>query len=570
MSTENVVTRKPRKFLPDSYTVANWDELLPYYNDLLNRNINSVEDLLQWLANRSELESIVEEDFCWRHINKTRDTQNVEYNERYDYFIENIEPHRMVMYNQLDKKFNNSPFKDELDQDRFLIYKRNVENNIALFREVNIDLLVDITQTSNKYYGIAGKMSIEHKGEELTLQQASALFESTDRALRDNIYHKVGDRRLEDKEALHLLFDELIAKRHQVALNAGFDNYRDYKLQSLGRFDYGVKECEQFHDSVEESLIPIWDELMLHRKETLQLDTLRPYDSFVDLSGKESSVPFNGTGDLIEKTISCLGEIDPYFSNCLEIMKNMNHLDLDSRKGKAPGGYNCGLAEIGVPFIFMNAANTARDIRTMIHEGGHAVHSFLMSDLDYKFDKNITSEAAELASMSMEMFALDQYDKFFSTEEDQKNAIYNFLEDVIIKIPWIALVDKFQHWLYTNPNHTHEERDNKWLELHKRFNSKFINWNGLENYRASLWQRQLHIFLIPFYYIEYGIAQLGAIGLWKNYKENPNATIESYKNALKLGYTKPLPKMYETAGIPFDFGKSHIKSLGEFVKSQLK
>ncbi|MEZ5008115.1 MAG: M3 family oligoendopeptidase [Chitinophagales bacterium] len=567
--TDKIIERKPRTFLPESFKVATWEELAPYYDQLLARPIESVEDLLQWLKDRSELDAVVSEDYCWRHINKTRDTTNSEFEEHYNYFVKNIEPSRMTASNQLDKKFSHSRFKDALDNDRFLIYKRNKENDISLFREENIPLQVEIQQTANKYYSIAGKMTIEHDDKELTMQQAGALFESKDRELRETIFHKSNERRLEDQTALHELFDELLAKRHQVALNAGFENYRDYKLQAMGRFDYGVKECEQFHDSVEETLIPILDELYQHRKNVLGVKTLKPYDTSINLGDKEVPVPFDGTDDLVDKTITCLNEIDPYFAECLSIMKNMNHLDLDSRKGKAPGGYNCPLAEIGVPFIFMNSANTAQDIRTMIHEGGHAVHSFLMNDLEYDFDKHLTSEAAELASMSMEMFALDQYDTFFQSEEDRHNAIYNFLEDVIIKLPWIALVDKFQHWLYTNPNHTHEERNAKWLELHKRFSSNVVDWSDYEAYEENLWQKQLHIFMVPFYYIEYGIAQLGAIGLWKNFKDHPKATIESYKKALKLGYTKPLSEMYETAGIPFDFSKAHIKSLGEFVKSQL-
>lgn len=567
--TDKVIERKPRKFLPDSFTVNTWEALAPYYDQLLQQPIDSVDDLTQWLTNRSELDAVVTEDYCWRHINKTRDTANATYEEQYNYFVKNIEPSRMTISNQLDQKFNDSPYKNELDDDRFGVYKRNIENSIALFREENIPLLVDIQQTANKYYAIAGKMTIEHDDKELTMQQAGAFFESKDRELRETIFHKANERRLEDKTTLHELFDELLQKRHQVALNAGFDNYRDYKLQALGRFDYGVAECEQFHDSVEETLIPILDKLYEHRKKVLNVARLKPYDTSVNLGNKEVPVPFNGTDELIDKTIHCLHAIDPYFAECLGIMKNMDHLDLESRKGKAPGGYNCPLPEIGVPFIFMNSANTAQDIRTMIHEGGHAVHTFLMNDLDYGFDKQLTSEAAELASMSMEMFALDQYKTFFTNDEDQQNAIYNFLEDVIVKIPWIALVDKFQHWLYTHPEHTHEERDAKWLELHKRFSSNVVDWSDYEAYEENLWQKQLHIFMVPFYYIEYGIAQLGAIGLWRNYKQDPKGTIDSYKNALKLGYTKPLSEMYATAGIPFDFSQSHIKSLGEFVKSQL-
>jgi oligoendopeptidase F len=567
--TEKIVKRKPRKFIAEDFKIDTWSNLAPLYQYLHDAEINSVDELLQWMKHRSELDAIVDEDYAWRYIHKTRDTANADYEAQFNYFIQNIEPERMKMSNAINLKVVGSPFFKELDDTRFLVFKRNIQNSIYLFRTENIELYVQEEQTKNNYYKITGSMTVEHNGEELTLQQAGALLNSADRAERAAVYQKMVERRLEDKAALDDLFNALLAIRHQIALNAGFENFRDFKLKQLGRFDYGVKECEQFHDAIEHSLIPLIDELMEFRRKKLAVDVLRPYDLAVEIGSNSNELPFNGSEDLVRKTIDCLQKIDPYFGECIQIMQNMNHLDLESRKGKAPGGYNCPLAEIGVPFIFMNAANSPRDLKTMIHEGGHAVHSFLTADLEFNFEKRVTSEAAELASMSMEMFALDAYDTFYTDESERKAAIYNFLESNLVTVPWIALIDKFQHWLYTHPQHTEAERMEQWQALSKRFGSKMVDKQGFEEIAKYSWQHQLHIFMVPFYYIEYGIARLGSIALYRNFKQEPSKTIEAYKSALKMGYTEPLPHIYEKAGIPFNFDQAYIKELADFLHAEL-
>lgn len=564
------VEKLKRTYLPPQLDINSWEDLEPICSELTGRAIHSAADLEQWMKDRSEFESVVGEDYRWRYIQKTRDTENAEYNSAYNDFVENIQPHLMTVSNRLDKKLAESPFLPQLDQERFFIYLRSVRNNIELFREENIPLLTEVETKSKKYYEITGNMTVEVDGKELTLQQAGKFLESKDREKRERVWRKVSDRRLDDKDKFDDLFDGLLKLRHRIARNAGFDNYRDYKLQQLGRFDYGVAECEQFHDAVEKEVVPLVNKLMDHRCEQLGVDKLRPWDLAVDLGEREVETPFADEAELIEKSIRCLEKVDPYFAGCLMTMNNMGHLDLGSRKGKAPGGYNCGLPETGVPFIFMNAAGTGADVRTMLHEGGHAVHSFLMNDLDYVFDSNINSEEAELASMSMELFALDSYDAFYPTEYDKKQSIYSALEIMLVLIPWIALIDKFQHWIYTHPEHTREERAATWTEFYKRFSSGRVDWTGLEDFRENMWHRQLHVFLIPFYYIEYGIAQLGAIGMWRNFIRNPEGTIASYKKGLGIGNTRTLPEMYETAGVPFDFSREYIRDLMAFVQSRLK
>lgn len=561
--------KRPRTFLPADFGVTDWHALKPYCDDLLERSLQSKADLERWLADRSELDQVVSEDHYRRYIDKTCDTENEEFDARYNFFVEEIQPHLMQVSNALDKKLMASPLVRELPADRYYTFLRSVRNDLELFREENIPLFTKLDKESKKYYAITGKMTVEHQGRELTLQQASKLLEDPDRGVREAIYRKTSERRLQDVQALDDMFDTLIGIRQEIARNAGFDNFRDYKLRALGRFDYGVAECEEFHRSVELEIVPLVNELMRRRQTALNVDVLRPYDTEVETTGTRMETPFENANDLVEKSVECLSGLDPYFAGCLATMRNMGHLDLESRKGKAPGGYNMGLPETGVPFIFMNAAGTSGDVRTMLHEAGHAVHSFLMNRLDYSFDKNINSEMAELASMSMELFALREYDSFYPDEEQRRQAINSSLEKTIILIPWIALIDKFQHWIYTHPGHTAAERRNTWLEYHRRFSSDVIDWTGLEDVRANLWQKQLHLYMVPFYYIEYGIAQFGAFGMWRNFLSDANATLKNYKRALGLGGTVTLPAMYETAGVPFDFGREHISELRTFLESRL-
>ena len=559
-----------RQFVSKDLTYSDWSDLEPLYRELLDREITSVEELEQWLADSSEIDRVLEEDYCWRYIRKTCDTENEDVDKAYNEFVEKIQPDLMKVTNALNKKLAACPHTKSLDKDRYHVFLRSVYNSLELFREENIELFTALDKRSKEFLVRTGRMTIEMEGKELTLQQAAKYLEEQNRELRSESFEKSVQRRMEDKEALNDLFDELLEMRHQVALNAGFDNYRDFKLRQLGRFDYGPEECARFHDAVEHELMPLVNSLMEARKEALGVERLRPYDVRVDVGAEQLPTPFEGMDDLVDKTIACLEAVDPYFAGCLQTMSNMGHLDLESRKGKAPGGYNCPLAETGVPFIFMNAANTAGDIRVMIHEGGHAVHSFLMNTLPYNFDHSITMEEAELASMSMELFGLEHYEAFYPDTEERKRAIQGTLENMITLIPWIALIDKFQHWLYTNPGHSQEERNAVWLDMHKRFSSDVIDWSGFEEYREYLWQRQGHLFKNPFYYIEYGIAQLGAIGMWRNYRENPEQALADFKAALSLGATRTLPEMYERAGIPFDFSREHIRDLCDsFVQTQL-
>lgn len=570
MSLSADIQKLERHFLPQDFTVTTWETLEPYFKNLLNRDIDSANALQTWLKDMSELEAVVSEDACWRQIKMTCDTTDKSLEDAFTFFCMEIQPKLQPYADALNKKLINSPFTQGLDQQEYFTYLRSVKKNIDLFREENIPIQAELSVMQQQYGAIVGKMTVEVDGKEYTLQQASKFLENHDRSLRESVYRKIQERRLQDKEELNNLYTALIAKRQQVAANAGFANYRDYKFVELGRFDYTKEDCYNFHDAVKLHVLPLIEKIYAKKKQKLGLDSLRPWDTEAEPEGIKPLKPFATGQELYEKSVACFEKLNPFFADCLRKMNELKHFDLESRKGKAPGGYNCPLAESGAPFIFMNAAGQMSDVTTMVHEGGHAIHSFLSHNLALSAFKEYPMEIAEVASMAMELFSMNHWESFFDNEEDLKRAKEHQLERTITIFPWIATIDKFQHWVYENPNHTVEERKAKWIEILQEFSTNSIDFSGLELYREQSWQRQLHLFEVPFYYIEYGIAQLGAIGMWMQYKQNPEQALQNYINALSLGGTKTLPELYETAGLKFDFSPNHIKTLMEFVNEQME
>ncbi|MCU7552392.1 M3 family oligoendopeptidase [Chitinophagaceae bacterium LB-8] len=570
MEYSAAITKIPRKFLPEDFKVTDWESLEPYFKELLDRPINSVQEMQDWLQDLSELEAVVGEDAAWRQIRMTCDTENKELEEAFNYFVLEIDPKIRPYADKLNRKLVDSPYTKELDQKEYFTYLRNVKKSIDLFREENIPILAEIAVQAQQFGVINGKMTVEVDGKEYTLQQAAKFLESPHRELREEVYRKIQERRLQDKDKLNDLFSSLVQKRHQVALNAGFENYRDYKFADLGRFDYKKEDCFQFHHAVKTHVQPLVDYIYDRKRQKLGLDALRPWDVDAEPEGILPLTPFRNGEDLTFKTIECFRQMNPFFADCLIKMKEMGRLDLDSRKGKAPGGYNCPLPETGAPFIFMNAAGQMHDVTTMVHEGGHAIHSFLAHHLPLTAFKDYPMEIAEVASMTMELFSMEYWDVFFDDEEDLRRAKEHQMERVLTIFPWIATIDKFQHWVYEHPDHTLEERAENWRSILNEFTSIAMDVSGLENYRRYGWQRQLHLFEVPFYYIEYGIAQLGAIGLWKQFKENKEKAVQNYLNALQLGGTRTLPELYEAAGLQFNFSPDYISELMIFVKEEME
>ena len=570
LKTATILREEERTFVPREFKVTTWSRLKPYYNELLNRTICSREELEQWLKDKGELDAVVSEAFSWRYINVTVDSSDERSEELYQYAVQKLAPKITSFENELDRKLVECSFITELDPSKYYIHLRSIRNAVQLFRKENIPLATSIQLKSKEYVKIFSEMTIGVDGKQMTLQKASSLLEATDRNYREAVYHKIHQRLLQDTTHLEDLFDELLKMRHQMAINSGFENFRDFKFRALGRFDYEVQDCSDFHDSIKTEIVPLINELNRHRQQSLQLDQLRPWDLFVDPSGSDPLSPFEDIDDLVNKSIICLNRVHPEFGKTLRLMRQKGHLDLESRQGKRPGGYNMPLHISGLPFIFMNATTSLSDMRTLMHEGGHAVHSYLTRNYKLKTAKRVPSEVAELAAMGMELLTMEHWDIFFENPEDLRRAKIAQLEYVLKVLPWIATIDKFQHWIYTHPGQDQEERKGNWLRIMREFNSNEVDHSELEHYAEHLWHKQLHIFEVPFYYIEYGMAQLGAIALWKKYRENREEAVNNFLGAMKLGYTRNVREIYQAAGIEFNFSREYVSQLGIFVKEELQ
>ena len=564
------LTKNPRIFLADNLKIDSFESVSVYYDDLIKREISSLEDFINWLKPRSELDAVLEEDAAWRYIKMTIDTTNQAYSKDYNLFITEIQPKLSPLDDALNKIQNKSPYKEALmDDEAYRIYFKSYDVQLQLFREENIPLEAELNELAQKYGVISAAQTIEMEGKEITMQKAAQYLKEQDESIREEAFTKMVSRRRLDTEKLDELFTELIQKRHLLATNAGFDNFRDYKFESLGRFDYTKEDCFDFHNAIKTLIVPVVKEIQQKKLSQLGKEKFKPWDLDFDPAGNAPLKPFETGQEMLEGTKRMFAKIDPYFSDCLKTMEQLGHLDLESKTGKAPGGYNYPLYEIGVPFIFMNAVGAQRDLVTMIHEGGHAVHSFLSRDLELTGFKNLPSEVAELASMSMELLTMPYWEEFYPNKEELKRAKNDQLESVLKVLPWIAQIDAFQHWIYENVNHSIAERHAYWATLSKEYGTGLTDWSGFEDQINTSWQRQLHLFEVPFYYIEYGIAQLGALGIWKNSIENYPKTIQDYKAALSLGYSKSIPEIYKTANIKFDFSSNHLASLINFIKSEL-
>jgi len=570
MKTKQItIPRRPkREFVSENIEIDSWEKIKPLFDNLIGRKISSSEELEKWMLDRSELEAVLEEDMAWRYIRMNIDTTDKKLAERFSFWIKEISPNTAPYSHKLNVKLVESPFLKELNQEKYRIYLRSVKKHIEIFREKNIPLFTKMEEKQQEYGAISAKMSIEVDGEKMTMQKAAQLLKSTDRNKREEVYNKISARRLQDEKVLDDLYDELIALRQEIAKNAGFDNYRNYMFVAMGRFDYTPQDCFNFHDAIAQEIVPIINSFEQKRKDKLGYTSYKPWDTAVDVDGLAPLKPFDDGKVLIDKSILCFHRLRPYFGDCLATMQAMKHLDLESKDGKAPGGFMYPLYEIGVPFIYMNAVGSQRDVVTMVHEGGHAIHSFLSRDLEMTEFKSTPSEVAELASMSMELLSMDHWDVFYVNNGELKRAKLEQLEKALETLPWVASIDKFQHWIYTT-KHTAKERKEKWLEISAKLGNQIIDWEGNENIHANLWQKQLHLYEVPFYYIEYGMAQLGAIAMWRSYKKLGEKGLDNYMEALKLGYTKSISEIYETAGIKFDFSAIYVKELATFIKKEL-
>ncbi len=569
------------RFVPAQIDCTRWEAIEPLAKALLARPVSSLADLEAWLIDRGELEAAISEAGSFLYINMTCDTDSKADQDSYAAFIESIPPKYKPLSFQLDERQVDLSARFALPSapgDRYQVLTRGVKVEADLFRAENVPLQTELALLSQKYDQIAGAMSVQFDGEEKTLPQMARYQEVTDRSVREAAWKAVATRRLADREAFDGIYDEMIGLRHKVATNAGFADYSKYAFKERHRFDYTERECRAFHEACEKAVVPMVRRLNAKRQAALGVSTLRPWDLSVDIKGRAPLRPFDNGNQLQTKAVEVMRRLDPRLGKMLASMgdgSNTNgvrsgqSLDLDSRKGKAPGGYQSMLDRRRVPFIFMNAAGLSNDVVVMLHEAGHAFHSMLAEREPLLAYRSAPIEFCEVASMSMEMLCLPHLDVFYPDPADLARACRQQLFRATTLLPWIAQIDAFQFWIYTNPQHTREQRTKAWLDLDARLGTS-VDWSGLEETRASLWQRQLHLFGHPFYYIEYGIAQLGALQLWLiSLEQSPAKAIELYHRAMSLGGSKPLPQLFEAAGLKFDFGPDIVKRLVDRAEAEL-
>lgn len=559
----------PRRFIPVQINWGDWSQISPLFDGLEERAAQcaSQVELKQWLLDWSELSAALDEESSRRYIAMTCHTDNAEAERAYLDFVEQIEPQVKPRQSNLAEIYLAHPLRAHLPQARYEVFDRDTKVHVELFRPENVPLETEETKLGQQYQKLSGSLTVQFRGEEKTLPQMAPFLEEPDRSLRQEAWELVARRRLQEADKFEDIFDQLVKLREQIAANAGFPNYMEYAFRSKCRFDYTPADCRQFHDAIEQEIMPVLRELQAARRRQMGLSALRPWDLAVDPLNRSPLRPFEQVEQMVHKTQKIFDQLDQNLASGFRTMQELRLLDLANRKGKAPGGYQSTLSEARLPFIFMNAVGVQRDVETMLHEAGHAFHALATRSEDLHAYRSAPIEFCEVASMSMELLGNEFLEEFYATSKANR-ARRDHLEGIVKFFPWMAIVDAFQHWIYTHPGHSRAERTAAWLSLMDRFGDD-LDWNGYEEVRANLWHRQLHIFLHPFYYVEYGIAQLGALQVWANSKADKTAALQSYQKALALGGSRPLPELFSAAGCRFSFTAQTMKPLVALVRTEL-
>ncbi len=536
--------------LPASFLPSTFAEIEPWLLELEQRELNSVADLEEWLLDRSELDSAIAEESLGRMYANACHTDDKEIEAAHMDYQTKVLPAIKPVDDRLDRKYLECPFRSLLDQGKWLVYDRDVELGVKLFREENVPLEAEEEEVANRYGQVIGAMTVEFDGEERTLAALGTYGESPDRAVREEAWKVAVARRLQDKDVLDTVFDELYELRRKQAANADFANYRDYMHTAKGRFDYTPEDCLAFHANVEKHVLPVMKRMLEYRQQELGLESLRPWDLAVDLDQAPAFEPFQDPDGHVDVSANLVGKVDPLFDEEMRWLYGEGLFDLSTRPHKAPGGFMDTLERKRVPVIFANSGTTHSDVGTLVHEGGHALNALLSRDLEPVAYRMPPLEFAEVASMGLEAMAMEHLADVYPAEDARRARIAS-LEDMVTTFPWVATIDAFQQWIYTDPNHDCRTREENWLNIQARFSTN-VDWSGLEVERAALWQRQLHLYQVPFYYVEYALAQMGALQLWIRYRQDPAVAVADYKKALALGGSVKLPQLFEAAGLKFD------------------
>jgi len=561
---------KPRSFVPTELDLGDWPQIAPLFDQLEVRATQATTAVAfeKWLLDWCELSAALDQEGASRNIAMTCHTDNTEAEQAYLHFVEHVEPQLKPRQFALEQLYVAHPQRINLPKARYEVFDRDVVNHVQLFRPENVALETEEAKLGQQYQKLIGAQTVNFRGEEKTLVQMGRFLEEPDRALRQEAWELVAQRRLQDVDKCEAIFDGLIHLRNQIAKNAGFDNYLEFIFRQKGRFDYTPADCVKFHDAIEIEIMPAVREIQNERRRQLNLEKLRPWDLAVDPQNRAPLKPFAEVGEMIWRTQKIFNSLDAELAANFQEMQDKQLLDLDNRKGKAPGGYQSTLAEARLPFIFMNAVGVQRDVETILHEAGHAFHAQATRGEDLYPYRSAPIEFCEVASMAMELLGNEFIEEFYAPAEAAR-ARKTHLEGIIGFFPWMAVVDGFQHWIYTHPGHTRAERKAAYLQFMDRFGGD-VDYSGFEGVRAYSWHRQLHIFLYPFYYVEYGIAQLGALQVWANSKANKAKALGEYKQALRLGGARPLAELFATAGCRFDFDAATIRPLIQRARTELK
>lgn len=556
-----------RVFVSSHADLTDLATVVGLYEKLESKSISSVQELEQWLLDRSELDAALSQAGSILYIRMTCQTDDLKIAGAYTQFVGTIPPAIKPVNDRLNHKYVRARELYPLDPKRYQVYDRAIKTDIELFFEKNVPLQTKVDLLSQEYQTVSGAMTVMFDGKEHTMPQMGKYLLETDRPLRERAWRASAQRRLKDKDKLEGVFAGMFELRNNIARNAGFSNFTDYQFKAYHRFDYSPRDCKKYHETVEKLIVPLNGKILNKRRQQMKLKSLRPWDAAVDALGKKPLAPFKDAQELINKTETIFNKLDHDFGLQFKEMKDLGLLDLASRKGKAPGGYQNTLSEARKPFIFMNAVGIDDDVRTLLHESGHAFHALASCEdpiIDYR---HAPMEFCEVASMAMELIGGDHLNEFYDPLDLQRSN-REHLEGIIQTLAWVANIDAFQHWLYEHPQHSSDERCQAWNAYYEQFGGKFIDWSDLAEVKSYLWHRQLHIFEVPFYYIEYGIAQLGALQVWLNARRDPKKALADYKKGLALGGSRPVRELYQAAGISFDFSEGIIKPLIEAVTEE--
>jgi oligoendopeptidase F len=558
-----------RGFVPEKIDLGEWREIAPLFDTLEARapQCRTAAELERWLLDGSELTAALDEEASRRYIAMTCQTEDAAAERAYLHFVERVEPELKPRQFRLAQVFLGHAARPQLAKERYFVFDRSARWQVELFRPENVPLETEEAKLSQQYQKLTGSLTVRFRGEEQTLARMGRYLEEPERAVRQEAWELTANRRLQEAGRIEGIFEQLLKLREQIAVNAGFPNYLQYAFRARGRFDYTAEDCVRFHEAIETEVMPAVRRFQTERREKLGLEALRPWDLAVDPLNKPPLRPFEKVESLVARTQEIFGQLDGRMAEDFRLMRELRLLDLENRKGKAPGGYQSTLAESRLPFIFMNAVGIQRDVETILHEAGHAFHALATRGEDFYPYRSAPIEFCEVASMSMELLGNEYVEKFYAAGEARR-ARRDHLEGVLEIFPWIATVDAFQHWVYSHPGHSRGERQKAWLDLMVRFGGD-VDWSGYEKAQVNLWHRQLHIFIHPFYYVEYGIAQLGALQVWANAKKNRAQALGDYHRALGLGGSRPLPELFQAAGCRFDFSRQTVQPLVKLVQDEL-